>query len=123
MDLSLIPILLVLLVPVLFLIYRSIKSRQKARLLKEKGIGRGAAGFQTNVRRIAVPPEIAARIRRGEQVSAEEITEAQERAKRQEEGANGEAAAGKKSKVDDEWLPASAKKADGATGTGKRRKR
>ena len=32
-----------------------------------------APGFQTNVRRIRVTPEIAARIQRGEQVSAEEI--------------------------------------------------
>ena len=32
-----------------------------------------APGFQTNVRRIRVTPDIAARIQRGEQVSAEEI--------------------------------------------------
>ncbi|CAO1623572.1 unnamed protein product [Parajaminaea phylloscopi] len=42
------------------------------------GIGRGAPGFQTNVTRIAVPAHIVARIRAGEDVSAEEITAAQE---------------------------------------------
>ncbi|TFK29064.1 hypothetical protein FA15DRAFT_752865 [Coprinopsis marcescibilis] len=44
--------------------------------LKVHGIGRGAKGFQTNVRKVRVTPEIAARIRRGEDVSAEEIAAA-----------------------------------------------
>lgn len=48
------------------------------------GLGRGAPGFQTNVKRIAVPPEIVARIRAGEEVSAEEITRAQERMQKEE---------------------------------------
>ncbi|KAJ4482463.1 hypothetical protein J3R30DRAFT_3656500 [Lentinula aciculospora] len=47
-----------------------------ARKLRLYGIGKGAPGFQTNVRRIRVTPEIAARIRRGEEVSPEEITAA-----------------------------------------------
>ena len=42
------------------------------------GIGRGAPGFQTNVTKVAIPPDIAARIRAGEDVSAEEITQALE---------------------------------------------
>ncbi|AYO42284.1 hypothetical protein DNF11_1334 [Malassezia restricta CBS 7877] len=41
------------------------------------GLGRGAPGFQTNVKRVALPAELVARIRAGEQVSAEEITAAQ----------------------------------------------
>ncbi|WFD22968.1 hypothetical protein MEQU1_001652 [Malassezia equina] len=43
------------------------------------GLGRGAPGFQTNVQRVALPAELVARIRAGEQVSAEEITAAQAR--------------------------------------------
>ncbi|THU77731.1 hypothetical protein K435DRAFT_79646 [Dendrothele bispora CBS 962.96] len=39
-------------------------------------IGKGAPGFQTSVRRIRVTPEIAARIRRGEEVSPDEIAKA-----------------------------------------------
>lgn len=46
------------------------------------GLGRGAPGFQTNVARIAVPAHIVARIRAGEDVSAEEITRAQDEARR-----------------------------------------
>lgn len=49
------------------------------------GLGRGAPGFQTNVKRIAVPPEIIARIRAGEEVSADEITRAQEKMQREQE--------------------------------------
>jgi len=44
-----------------------------ARRLKLYGIGKGASGFQTNVRKVRVTPEIAARIRRGEDVSPAEI--------------------------------------------------
>ena len=46
-----------------------------------------APGFQTNVRRIRVTPEIAARIQRGEQVSAEEIEAALKKANNEEEAA------------------------------------
>lgn len=49
------------------------------------GLGRGAPGFQTNIKRIAVPPEIMARIRAGEDVSADEITAAQDKMRREEE--------------------------------------
>ncbi|KAJ3766893.1 hypothetical protein FB446DRAFT_653051 [Lentinula raphanica] len=51
-----------------------------ARKLRLHGIGRGAPGFQTNVRRIRVTPEIAARIRRGEEVNPEEIAAASAKA-------------------------------------------
>ncbi|EFI27219.1 hypothetical protein CC1G_15047 [Coprinopsis cinerea okayama7 len=44
--------------------------------LKVHGIGRGAKGFQTNVRQVRVTPEIAERLRRGEEVSPEEIAAA-----------------------------------------------
>ncbi|KAL9939236.1 hypothetical protein V8E36_002049 [Tilletia maclaganii] len=44
------------------------------------GIGRGAPGFQTSVKRVAVPAAIAARIRAGEDVSPEEIEAAQREA-------------------------------------------
>ncbi|CAD6893895.1 unnamed protein product [Tilletia controversa] len=44
------------------------------------GIGRGAPGFQTSVKRVAVPAALAARIRAGEQVSPEEIEAAQREA-------------------------------------------
>ena len=47
-----------------------------ARKLRLYGIGKGAPGFQTGVKRIRVTPEIAARIRRGEEVSPEEIARA-----------------------------------------------
>lgn len=39
-------------------------------------MGRGAPGFKTSVARVALPAEIVARIRLGEEVTAEEITEA-----------------------------------------------
>ncbi|KAF8513925.1 hypothetical protein BU17DRAFT_94963 [Hysterangium stoloniferum] len=53
-----------------------IRSRLAARKLARTGIGRGAPGFQTSVRKLAVTPEIAARLRAGEQVSPEEIAAA-----------------------------------------------
>ncbi|KAF9468746.1 hypothetical protein BDZ94DRAFT_1246180 [Collybia nuda] len=55
-----------------------------ARKLRLYGIGKGAPGFQTNVRRIRVTPEIAARIRRGEDVSPEEIARASAQAEEEE---------------------------------------
>jgi hypothetical protein len=39
-----------------------------------------APGFQTNVRQLKITPEIAARLRRGEDVSPEEIAEAARKA-------------------------------------------
>jgi hypothetical protein len=49
-----------------------------ARKLAKTGIGKGAPGFLTGVKRVAVPPEIAARIQRGEYVSPEEIAACQQ---------------------------------------------
>ncbi|KAF8333665.1 hypothetical protein F5887DRAFT_1139855 [Amanita rubescens] len=54
--------------------------------LKKHGIGKGAPGFQTNVKKIRVIPDIAARIRRGEEVSPEEIAEAAARAEKMRRG-------------------------------------
>lgn len=53
--------------------------------LRKHGIGKGAPGFQTSVRKIRVTPEIAARIRRGEEVSPEEIAAAAARMEREEQ--------------------------------------
>ncbi|QRV72222.1 hypothetical protein RhiJN_15163 [Ceratobasidium sp. AG-Ba] len=44
------------------------------------GFGKGAPGFMTNVRKVAITPELAERLRRGEEVSPEEIAAAQEEA-------------------------------------------
>ncbi|KAL1747178.1 hypothetical protein HDZ31DRAFT_32431 [Schizophyllum fasciatum] len=41
--------------------------------LKRTGIGKGAPGFQTGIRQVRITPEIAARLRRGEEVSPAEI--------------------------------------------------
>ncbi|KAH9820688.1 hypothetical protein DFH28DRAFT_1079491 [Melampsora americana] len=82
MDLELIPVYLITSIPFLLIVYFLIKLYNSYRLKQKKlsqGIGRGVAGFQTGVRRVAVPQEILDRIRRGEEVSAEEITRAQEK--------------------------------------------
>ncbi|KAH0586481.1 hypothetical protein H2248_007713 [Termitomyces sp. 'cryptogamus'] len=47
-----------------------------ARQLRVHGIGKGAPGFQTNVRKVRITPEIAARLQRGENVSPQEIARA-----------------------------------------------
>ncbi|KAF5367784.1 hypothetical protein D9615_010495 [Tricholomella constricta] len=79
--------------PVLLLSAYYVRKWYLARRLRLYGIGKGGArplfnvpltstephtapGFQTNVRRVRVTPEIAARIRRGEDVSPEEIAKA-----------------------------------------------
>ncbi|PWN99448.1 hypothetical protein FA09DRAFT_328844 [Tilletiopsis washingtonensis] len=74
---------------VLYLLSRRLRlasSPARARAYDPKtGLGRGAPGFQTNVARVAVPAHIVARIRAGEEVSAEEITRAQDEARRMRE--------------------------------------
>ncbi|KAF5362916.1 hypothetical protein D9758_007095 [Tetrapyrgos nigripes] len=62
--------------PVLLLSAYFARKWYLARRLKVHGIGKGAPGFQTSVRRVRVTPEIAARIRRGEEVSPDEIAKA-----------------------------------------------
>nr|GAT50527.1 predicted protein [Mycena chlorophos] len=58
-----------------------------ARRLKVHGIGKGAPGFQTSVKKVRVPPEIMERIRRGEDVSAEEVTAAMAKMEAEEKAA------------------------------------
>jgi hypothetical protein len=76
-------------VPVILILVvrsRTQKGRPASKAYDPKtGLGRGAPGFQTNIKRIAVPPEIIARIRAGEEVSADEITAAQDKMRREEE--------------------------------------
>ncbi|GAK63775.1 uncharacterized protein PAN0_003c1983 [Moesziomyces antarcticus] len=66
------------------------------------GLGRGAPGFQTGVKRVAVTPEIAARMRAGEQVSAEEIEASIARAQSQSQASS---SAVRNPNVDQDWLP------------------
>ncbi|PWN24688.1 hypothetical protein BDZ90DRAFT_262909 [Jaminaea rosea] len=84
------------------------------------GIGRGAPGFQTNVTRIAVPAHIVARIRAGEDVSAEEITAAQEaeakkQAKLAKSGKSGKPST-PRSDPANEWIPEGHSTARGTKG-------
>ncbi|TFK38966.1 hypothetical protein BDQ12DRAFT_682789 [Crucibulum laeve] len=74
--------------PVLLLSAYFIRKWYLAYRLKNYGIGKGAPGFQTNVRRIRVTPEIAARLRRGEDVSPEEIAAASAKADEEERREN-----------------------------------
>lgn len=128
MDPELIPIYLVASVPVfviIYFIYNAYQSHQLKKKNLSKGIGRGVAGFQTSVKRVAVPPEIIARIRRGEEVSAEEITRAQERMamNSSQNGDNHQAdstrsvSQSNRSKVDEDWLPPSSTTRTKATTT------
>ncbi|KAG6899686.1 hypothetical protein C0993_007947 [Termitomyces sp. T159_Od127] len=72
-----------------------------------------APGFQTNVRKVRITPEIAARLRRGEEVSPEEIARAA--AADEQEPYNSLAGRGVVEEVQlgqeaNEWLPETAKK-------------
>ncbi|KAK0437137.1 uncharacterized protein EV420DRAFT_1588943 [Desarmillaria tabescens] len=83
-----------------------------ARKLKVHGIGKGAPGFQTGVRRVRVTPDIAARIQRGEEVSPEEIAASIARAEREAENGPPSSAAPTKptsppAEPVNEWLPES----------------
>lgn len=75
------------------------------------------------MKKVAIPPELAARIRAGEDVSAEEVTEAldkeRERMRKEEEEEERLKSGGKKlpEGVDSEWLQ------PGALGSGKTRRR
>ncbi|KAJ3930823.1 MAG: hypothetical protein NXY57DRAFT_1049303 [Lentinula lateritia] len=73
-------LLWVIIPPVILLSAYVTRKWYLARRLRLHGIGKGAPGFQTNVRRIRVTPEIAARIRRGEEVSPDEIAAASAKA-------------------------------------------
>ncbi|GAA5966793.1 hypothetical protein JCM3765_004270 [Sporobolomyces pararoseus] len=114
-DPGLIAPFLVFSVPVLYFAYRifvpaSNNSKNK-KYDPKTGIGRGAPGFATGVKRVAIPPELAARIRAGEEVSAEEVTAAldaeKERMRKEEEEEERLKNGGRKlpAGVDSEWLP------------------
>lgn len=63
-------------------------------------------GTETGVKRVAVTPEIAARMRAGEQVSPEEIEAAVAKMEREKEGGQGKSSAVKANpNVDQDWLP------------------
>lgn len=141
-DSALIPPLLFFAVPVFLAssrIYSYFKGSGKANTFnKETGIGRGAPGFLTGSKKVALPLHIAMRIKLGEEVTAEEITEALEEQRLQEEAEERkrlleeererERAAGVKmmkipDTVDEEWLPAGATQIGGAKGARRRAKK
>jgi hypothetical protein len=105
---------LVFSIPVLYFsyrVYRGIVSPSPRKNYNPKtGLGRGAPGFQTGVKKVAIPPELAARIRAGEEVSAEEVTAAldaeRERMRKEEEEEERKKNGGKKlpDGVDESWL-------------------
>ncbi|GAA5876642.1 hypothetical protein JCM16303_003609 [Sporobolomyces ruberrimus] len=114
LDPGLIAPVLVFSVPVLYFsyrVYQGIVSPSKKKTYNPStGIGRGAPGFQTGVKKVAIPPELAARIRAGEEVSAEEVTaalDAERERMRQEEEEEERRKSGKKKLpdgVDESWL-------------------
>ncbi|GAA5890680.1 hypothetical protein JCM6882_000623 [Rhodosporidiobolus microsporus] len=119
-DASLVPPLLLVSLPVIYISYRlftSLAGGGKSKSYNpQTGLGRGAPGFQTGVKRVAIPPALAARIRAGEEVSAEEVTAALEAEKERMSREEAEEEKQKKKLpdgVDEEWLPA------GALGGGK----
>ncbi|KAL8280772.1 hypothetical protein RQP46_006776 [Phenoliferia psychrophenolica] len=130
--------------PVLWLSNRLYTNYAEKKRLKALGIGRGVPGFLTGVQKVALPLAIVARIKMGEDVSAEEITdainaekareirlaeleaeEAAAAARDAERDANWKAGELKPMKVpktvDTEWLPQGA--LDGASSKGGRRRK
>ncbi|BGP25483.1 hypothetical protein Rt10032_c04g2068 [Rhodotorula toruloides] len=133
-DPSLIPPFLLASLPLAYLSYRFYKrliniAPSQLPYDPNTGIGRGAPGFQTGVRKVAIPKDLMERIKRGEEVSAEEITrgielERERLAKEESSEASAGGEKGERRKVpanvDEEWLPISA---TGASGKAKSRRR
>jgi len=94
-----------------------------ARKLAKTGIGRGAPGFQTGVRKLAVTPEIAARLRAGEQVSPEEIAAATAAAQAKQEEAERKAKSQPEEDDENEWLPDELKRANKGSVRGRKGKK
>lgn len=138
------PTALIVGIPTLYLLWRVLSRRRAEHKLKTEGIGRGAPGFLTGVKKVALPRDIAERIKRGEEVSAEEVTLALERERAKAEGGEVEEPAeemkGRKARakrvheeprplkvpegVDEEWLPKGATTVGGSgAGKGRRRKK
>ncbi|KAF8650346.1 hypothetical protein AX16_005286 [Volvariella volvacea WC 439] len=92
--------------PVLLISAYYIRKWYLARRLRLYGIGKGAPGFQTSVRKVRIPPELAERIKRGEHVSPEEIAAATKRIEEQErqtQSANGAASSVESSRKPDPY--------------------
>lgn len=88
LDAGLILPIALMTLPVLLLPYYLYTRPSKNTYDPTTGIGRGAPGFQTGSSRVALPASIVARIRMGEEVGSEEITEAleeEERRRKEEE--------------------------------------
>lgn len=133
-DPSLVPPFLLLSLPLAYLSYRfyarltTVPPSQRPYDPKT-GIGRGAPGFQTGVRKVAIPKDLMERIKRGEEVSADEITrgiererERLEREERSDASASEEESPRRKmpETVDEDWLPAGSA---GASAKNKSRRR
>lgn len=87
------------------------------------GIGRGAPGFLTSVKKVQVPAHLMARIRAGEDVSAEEVTAAIEEEQRKAQAEESTASARKvREGVDEDWLPKE-QQSSGSSSKGRRRKK
>jgi len=133
-DPALVVPLAVLSLPLLYIASRLYSTAAAKKKLATTGIGRGAPGFLTGVRKVTIPPHIAARIRMGEEVSGEEITaaleeererlEEEERVRLEREDADRkrqQAPVKVPDTVDTEWLPQGA--LGGAKSQGRRRKK
>ncbi|KAK4054079.1 hypothetical protein OIV83_001104 [Microbotryomycetes sp. JL201] len=132
-DASLIPPLIILSIPAYLLasrLYNALVNPSSSSSSRPydpaTGIGRGAPGFQTNTRKVQLPAELVARIKRGEEVSAEEVTAALDKQAQQQEEQQMHAGQIERTRrvperVDQDWLP----KQQGASGGagGRRRKR
>ncbi|KAM0789646.1 hypothetical protein ACM66B_000448 [Microbotryomycetes sp. NB124-2] len=118
LDAGLIPPLILFSIPIYLVASRLYKSFSGSTTTKaydpSTGIGRGAPGFQTNTRRVKLPAELVARIKRGEEVSAEEVTAALEKQKRLDqdqgdslsnEGQDKDKTWNVPESVDQDWLP------------------
>lgn len=140
-DTALIPPLLFFAVPVflassrIYSYFKGSSSPKAEKYNPETGIGRGAPGFLTGSKRVQLPLHIAMRIKLGEEVTAEEITEALEEQRLQEEAEERkrleqeerERSGVKTMKipdsVDEEWLPAGATQIGGGKGARRRNKK
>lgn len=126
MDAQLVAVGLVVSVPLLFAVYKvysnltslsaATKKKQQQGSDSDTFIGRGAPGFATGSKRVALPRELAERIRRGEEVSAEEVTAALERVQRGETEEQTQ-------KPKDDFLPEGVATSRTASGSGSRRRK
>uniref|UniRef100_A0A0K3CD20 Uncharacterized protein n=1 Tax=Rhodotorula toruloides TaxID=5286 RepID=A0A0K3CD20_RHOTO len=112
-DPSLVPPFLLVSLPLAYLSYRfyvrltTIPPSQRPYDPKT-GIGRGAPGFQTGVRKVAIPKDLMERIKRGEELGSAGEEEAEQRKLPEN--------------VDEEWLPAGATGSSGKNKTRRRKK-